>query len=497
MNTSNYERLSALDHSFLLAEKPSVHMHVAAVQIFEAGPLKTNDGGVDFEAFERRVAAVLHLAPRCRQRIEWTPFEHHPIWVDDREFDLGEHVLLTRMPRPGTDEQFKAFAAEILEHQLDRSRPLWEIWVVEGLSGDRFAVVSKFHHCMIDGALGADLLSILFSPSSEVSVEAPEPYLPRRSPRGWELSRDSWQRWMDMPGDALRAARKFSRDTTTPWEDLATGAGSVGSLMGWAVRPASDSPLNGTLDARRRIDWTSTPLDDVRAVGKAAGCSLNDVVLATVAGAVRRFLIDRGTSADIDFRISAPINTRRSGEEKLPGNHVSAWIVPLPTGEEDPSRRITAIAGVTRELKRRRDGLGMEWLTAAAEWAPAAMLSLGVRLASGPINMVVTNVPGPAFPLFMLGARLEALHPVVPLLEGSALGIALFSYNGTLCWGFNAGHDLLPDLGTFVGHIDESFAELAGTFGVGAAVAPRPQLEPSEPDRPSPDGPAESLLLTT
>lgn len=471
-------------------------MHVAAVQVFEAGPLKTRDGGVDFEAFKRRVAALLHLAPRCRQRLEWTPFEHHPIWVDDCGFDIDEHVLLTRLPRPGTDEQFKAFSAEILEHQLDRSRPLWELWVVEGLPGDRFAVVSKFHHCMIDGALGADLLSILFSPSPEKTTDAPEPYFPRRSPRGWELSRDSWQRWMDMPGDAIRAARKFSRDTTTPWEDLATGAGSVGSLMGWAVRPASDSPLNGTLDARRRIDWTSTPLEDVRAVGNAAGCSLNDVVLATVAGAVRRFLIERGTPADIDFRISAPINTRRSGEEKLPGNHVSAWIVALPTGEKDPSRRMTAIAGATRELKRGRGGLGMEWLTAAAEWAPSAMLSLGVRLASGPINMVVTNVKGPSFPLFMLGARLEALYPVVPLLEGSALGIALFSYNGTLMWGFNAGHDLLPDLGSFVAHIDESFAELAGAFGVRTTVPSNSLPKPSEPYRPEPGWTGETFIAS-
>ncbi len=496
MTASTYERLSALDHSFLLAETSSLHMHVAGVQIFEAGPLKTSGGGVDFDAFKRRVAALLHLAPRCRQRLDWTPIEHHPIWIDDRRFAIDEHVLLTRLPRPGTDEQLKEFSAEILEHQLDRSRPLWEMWVVEGLPGDRFAVVSKFHHCMIDGALGADLLSILFSPSPEVSADVPEPYHPRPSPHAWELSRDSWQRWVDMPGNLFRAARQFSRDTATPWADLAAGAGAVGSLMGWALRPASGSPLNGTVDARRRIDWTFTPLDDVRAVGRAAGCSLNDVVLATVAGAVRRFLIDRGTSADIEFRIAAPVNTRRSGEEKLPGNHVSTWIVGLPTGEEDPSRRVAAIAEVTRELKRRRGGLGMEWLTAAAEWAPAAVLSLGVRLASGPINMVVTNVPGPSFPLYMLGARLEALYPVVPLLQESALGIALLSYDGTLCWGFNAGHDLLPDLGSFVADIDASFAELAGAFGVHTDVAPSPPPAASKPHRSSPGGAAESLLLS-
>lgn len=480
MTAPRYERLSALDHSFLLAESPSLHMHVAAVQIFEGGPMNSSEGGVDFESFTRRIAGHLHLAPRCRQRLAWTPVENHPIWIDDLDFDMNEHVLLSSLPRPGTDEQLKAFSAEIVEQQLDRSRPLWELWVIEGLSAARFAVVSKFHHCMIDGALGVDLLSILFSADPEERADPPVPHRPQAPPHALELARDSWQRWVSIPKNIFRAAQSYSRDTATFWRDSIAGFGAVGSLIGWALRPASASPLNGALDARRRLDWTCTPLDDIRAVGRIAGCTLNDVVLATVAGAVRRFVIDRGRSADLDFRIAAPVNTRRAGEETLPGNHVSTWIVRLPTGEVDPVRRLAVIAGLTRQLKRRRLGLGGEWLTAAANWVPAAILSLGVRLAFGPVNMVVTNVPGPSFPVYMMGARLDALYPVVPLLPENALGIALFSYAGKLYWGFNAGHDLLPDLASFVADIEASFAELVEAFGLHSALAPSPSPEPLE-----------------
>ena len=209
------------------------------------------------------------------------------------------------------------------------------------------------------------------------------------------------------------------------------------------------------------------PLADVKVVSKALGCSVNDVVLATVAGAVREFCIARRAHPDeIDFRVSAPVSVRRDEDKGRLGNAVSSWIVRLPIHEPDAKRRLEAIHRVTDELKRSRQALGVQMIMAAAEWAPQALLSLGARAASGPISMIVTNVPGPQFPLYQLGARLIALYPLVPLLENTGLGVALFSYDGRLCWGFNADYDLLPDLRTFVRAIDGSFRALCTAAGV-------------------------------
>ncbi|MEW6270073.1 MAG: wax ester/triacylglycerol synthase family O-acyltransferase [Thermodesulfobacteriota bacterium] len=462
-----YERLSALDNAFLVAETPSVHMHVGAVQIFEAGSLENADGGVDADAFTHRVASLVHLVPRCRQKLKWIPLENHPVWVDDPRFDLDYHIRLTSLPRPGTDAQLKALSAQILEQQLDRNRPLWEMWLVEGLAGGRFAVVSKFHHCMIDGVAGADLVGILLSTTRETLDAGPEvPYWPRPAPSSWTLFSDASWRRADLPMKLARELIDFVRATVDLRTDVATRLRALRELFGWATASSVRSPLNGALTAHRRFDWHSVPLEDVRAVSKAAGCSLNDVVLATVAGALRRFLASRGSSADGDFRVSAPVNLRRGEPRPMPGNHVSAWLLPLPIGNPDVRSRLQAIHEATSALKRSRSAVAVEMMMAAAEWAPASLISWGVRLASGPMNMVVTNVPGPHVPLYLLGARLEKIYPLVPLLDRCGLGIALFSYNGELFWGFNASYELVPDLGAFVRATAESFDELRNAYGV-------------------------------
>lgn len=464
-----YERLSALDNAFLVAEKPSVHMHVGAVQIFEAGSLRNADGGVDGDAFARRVASLVHLVPRCRQKLQWIPLENHPVWVDDPRFDLDYHIRLTSLPRPGTDAQLKALSAQILEQQLDRNRPLWEMWLVEGLADDRFAVVSKFHHCMIDGAAGTELVGILLSTTRETADAGPDvPYWPRPAPSSWTLFNDASWRRADLPLQLARDLLEFVRATVDLRTDLITRLRALRDLFGWAARSPVSSPLNGALSAHRRFDWHSLPLDDVRAVSRAAGCSLNDVVLATVAGALRRFLLSRGSSAEDEFRVSAPVSMRRAGHRPTPGNHVSAWVLPLPIGDPDARSRLQAIREATSELKHSRSAVAVEMMMVAAEWAPPSLISWGVRLASGPMNMVVTNVPGPHFPLYLLGARLEKIYPLVPLLDRCGLGIALFSYDGELCWGFNASYELVPDLGAFVRATADSFRELTDAYGVHA-----------------------------
>lgn len=467
----SYERLSAQDASFLFAERPAIHMHVAATAIFEAGPLRKPDGGIDFERFKRAVEGALHRVPRYRQRLKWIPFENHPVWVDDRQFNLDYHIRHTALPRPGRDEQLKHLSARIMSQPLDRARPLWEMWLVEGLEGDRFATITKTHHCMIDGMAGADLAQILLSISPEQENAETVPYIPRPAPSSIELFVDSWGKRITMPVKIIRELTDLSRRGDG---ELRTRLKALGELIGWVVTPASETPMNGHLGPHRRFDWLETELAHVKALRKAFDCSVNDIILATVTGGVRDFLTRRRVRPEmIDFRVSAPVSVRSQAERGQMGNRVSSWIVRLPLEEEDVRSRVIRIREATRELKLSNQALGVDTIMKMAEFTPSMLMSLGARAASGPINMIVTNVPGPQFPLYMLGAELQSLFPVVPLLDGTGVGIALFSYNGKLCWGFNGDFELLPDMRFLVRAVAESFAELAKTAGV--------SLEPSRP----------------
>lgn len=457
-----YERLSAQDASFLLAERPSIHMHVAATALFRAGPMRRPDGGIDFAKFKRSVESALHRVPRYRQRLKWIPLENHPVWVDDRQFNLDYHIRHTALPRPGGDEQLKHLSARIISQPLDRARPLWEMWLVEGLDGDRFATITKTHHCMIDGVSGADLAQLLLSITPEQTVGEVVPYYPRPAPSSWELWQDSWRQRLRMPVKVLRDLRDLSQRG-----ELQARLSALGDLLGWVVRPASETPLNGRLGPHRRFDWLEFDLGHVKAVRKALDCSLNDIVLASVTGGVREFLQRRRVRPEgIDFRVSAPVSVRSAAERGQLGNRVSSWIVRLPLDEAEPQRWVERIREATQELKRSNQALGVDTIMKLAEYTPSMLMSLGARAASGPINMIVTNVPGPQFPLFMLGAEMLSLFPVVPLLDGTGVGIALFSYNGKLCWGFNGDYEIVPDLNALVAAIATSFQRIARAAGV-------------------------------
>lgn len=472
----SYERLSAQDNSFLLVERPNVHMHVAGVQIFESGPLQTDEGGIDFPTIKHAIESLLHLIPRYRQKLKWIPYENHPVWIDDRRFNLDYHIRHTALPRPGNDEQLRALTARIMAQHLDRTKPLWEMWVVEGLQDNRFAFVSKIHHCMIDGASGVDLAQILMSPDPDYELPNPVPYIPRPAPSGGELLVDQWQRRLSLPLTAVQGFRDFNQHTDDLRQEVSVRAQALGKLLGYAFQSSSETPLNGRLGPHRRLNWLAMPLDEVKAVRRVLDCTVNDLVLATVAGAVRTYLTRRRVNPDpLDFRVAAPVSVRQDEDRGTLGNKVSSWIVRLPIGEPDPVRRLQDIRAVTRELKESHQALGVSMLMAAAEWTPSQLLSLGARAASGPINMIVTNVPGPQFPLYMLGARLLEMYPVVPLLESTGLGIALFSYNGKLCWGFNSDLDLVPDPAAFVKAIQSSFNELK------KAASLRPASRKAEP----------------
>jgi WS/DGAT/MGAT family acyltransferase len=458
-----YERLSAQDATFLWAEQPSQPMHVGAVAILEGGRLQREAGGIDIEAYRAAVESVLHWVPRYRQKLAWVPVEGWPVWIDDRSFDLGYHIRHIALPAPGGLDQLKELTARINARPLDRQRPLWEIWVIEGVEGgEQFAVLNKVHHCMIDGAAGADLTQILMSPAPRVEVGDPMPYMPRPAPSAFELLRDTVGRAVMRPAELARDAFFDVRDAGTAGSaEVLPRMRALANLLGYTVWPVSDTPINGELGSHRRLEWLTMPLDNLRELRGVLGCTVNDIVLATVAGAMRRYLFRRRVdSRQIDFRVAAPVSTRRPEHDRRQGNHVSTWIVPLPLDEDDPLDRVAIIHRRTQECRRARSDLAVDTLMRVAEWLPAAIVARGVGLASGPDNMIVTNVPGPRFPLYMVGARLLGLYPLVPLLPSSGLGVALFSYEDKLCWGFNGDYEIVPDLPVFVDDVRVAFEEL-------------------------------------
>lgn len=478
-----YERLSAQDYTFLLAETEAAPMHVAAVGILEAEALARPEGGIDIARFRQAIESILHWIPRYRQKLAWIPVENWPTWVDDRHFDLGYHIRHIALPAPGTREQLCEIAGRIFSRRLDRQRPLWELWVIEGLEkGSQIALLNKIHHCMIDGAAGADLSTILFSNTPKVADATPLPYYPRPAPTGFELLSDRLREGLAVPRHALRALRRIPElDGRAILDDLAARARALGGLAGLAFEPASASPINGELSPNRRVDWLTMPLDDVRELRGALRCTINDVVLATVTGAVRRYLFRRRVDASrLDFRVSIPVNTRNAEQAREMGNHVSTWVVRLPLEKTDPLDQVEAIRAQTLEHKQSNSALALDTVMKAAEYLPAGLLKRGVGLIQGQVNTIVTNVPGPQFPLYVVGAKLLGMYPIVPLIPGCGLGIALFSYEGKLCWGLNADYHLVPNLGDLAEDLGASFEALRQ-----AAVTRYLARRTAEPERPA------------
>lgn len=466
-----YDRLTALDNSFLLLEDPNAYTHVATVGIFDAEPVRTPDGGLDFESIKRATEAVLHLLPRYRQKLMWIPLEQHPVWVDDKSFYIDYHVRHTSLPRPGSLRQLKRLGARIMSQHLDRTNPLWEIWVVEGLEGNRFAIINKIHHCMIDGVAGVDLMHILMRTTPDPEIPEAPPFLVRPPPSGAELLRDEIWRRLTLPFRALRSLEVLRHEARDVGDELGRRARAGLESLRATLRQGSETPFNAPIGPHRRFDWLTMDLAAVRDVRKGLGGSLNDVVLATVTGAVHSFLERRNVAVDdLTFRVLAPVSVRGQHEHgNTLGNRVSAWIVDLPLSEADPARRLAAITEQTEQLKRSQQSVGAELLSEVAEWTPSTLLALGARAAKNwlPFNMVVTNIPGPQRPLYVLGARMLESFPCVPLVGRLGLGVALFSYDGRLFWGFNADWELVPDLHEFTESIERSFAALQAAAGQG------------------------------
>ncbi|MBC8186683.1 MAG: wax ester/triacylglycerol synthase family O-acyltransferase [Proteobacteria bacterium] len=459
----HYDRLSAQDNSFLLFEQGNVRMHVASTNIFDVGPLASPTGGIDIDLVKRATESILHLVPRYRQRLHEIPVFNHAVWVDDPHFDLDYHVRHTALPKPGSLLQLKALVARVMAQPLDRKRPLWETWIIEGLEGgEQFAMITKIHHCMIDGASGVDLANIQFSTSPEPTpLGPPRPFRPRPSPRRLELFLNETRRQAEVPVEIVKNFRRFATETEDLREDLGMRANALSRLFGMGLR-ADDTPLNGRVGPHRRFEWLSCRLDDLRSIRKGLGCSINDIVLTVVTGAVREYLLAKGVDVnDIEFKVSTPVSVRKEKAFGELGNDVSSWIIALPISLSDPKQRLDVIHSITEELKESNQAIGVQMMTQIQEWTPSTLLSLGAQSMSGPINTIVTNVPGPQIPLYFHGARLRAIYPAVPLMEGMGLGIALTSYAGTMGIGFNADPDIIPDLDLFIRRFEQSLRQTA------------------------------------
>lgn len=465
--STHYERLSFLDNTFLVMEGPANPMHVGATLLFAPGEtLRDGNGGVDIDTFRAFIGNRLQYVPRYRQKLRWVPVERHPVWVDDEHFDLSYHVRHVALPHPGTREQMREMSGRFLSQRLDRSRPMWEVLVIEGLADGGFALVTKVHHCMIDGIGGVDLLKVLLTPFPSDDLGEPDDFEPRPAPEPIDLFLEEAVRRLQYPADAIRNFRKFRDETRELGQEVRhrVRAMTHSARSGWFVN-ASDTPLNRKIGPNRRIAHLVTDLDTVKAVKNGLGGTVNDVVITAVAGAVRTFLIeDRGFDVDqVDFRAMVPVSIRPDAAAGELGNHVTMWLVDLPISEPDPVARYRAVGAMTQHRKETDQALGAAMLTQGASFAPSTILSAAARVAAAaarPFNLTVTNVPGPQVPLHLLDSQLLRIFPMVPLWVNHGLGVALFSYDGALNWGFASDWDTVPDVDAFVLRVEEAIADL-------------------------------------
>jgi WS/DGAT/MGAT family acyltransferase len=460
----NPDRLSGLDSSFLHLEHDSAHMHVAGVTIFE-GPAPSYDELVD------AIVSRLHLVPRYRQRLAFVPLEQgRPVWVDDPHFNPTYHVRHTALPRPGGAEELKRLAGRAFSQALDRSKPLWEIWLVEGVEDGRFALLSKTHHALVDGISGVDIATVLFDTSPDPMPVAPpeHEWVPRPLPSGAQLLADSLLERATVPGEiarGVRAALRGPRQVAGAVGEALVGVGA----MAWAgLNPAPPSPFNVHIGPHRRFTWVHADLNEFKAIKNALGGTVNDVVLAVVAGALGRYMRLHGEpTEDVVLKAMVPVSVRAEVERGALGNKVSAMWAPLPVGMTDPVQRLLRIRREMDGIKDSGQAVGAQVLTQLTGFAPPTIVAQAARLQSRQrfFNLVVTNVPGPQMPLYMLGRELEEIVPMVPLAKNTALGIAIMSYNGALSFGLTADYDALPDVETLADELRSSIEELAAAAG--------------------------------
>lgn len=459
---TEYDRLSALDASFLHLETPETPMHVGSLGIFDGEPFFDTSGRFRLAEVRALVLSRLPLIPRFRKRLMSVPAEQgRPIWVDDDHFDISYHVRLTALPKPGSWEQLLALTARIETQLLDRSRPLWELWFVEGLEAGRVALVQKTHHALVDGVSGVDVATVLLDFDSVPTVLPPTPWTAEPAPSSARLLADTMIERTTEPTEVVRTMRALAR---TP-QRAAQRSGQIGRALRSLVDGSPLAPrtsLNVAVGRSRRFVGVRVPLGDVKAIRVGFGGTVNDVVLAGVAGCLRRRLVARGEEVPDRLRVLCPVSVRQEDQRGQLGNHISAMFVDLPVGESDPVARLALICATTHDLKEREQAVGAAFLLDLTQYAAPTMLGLAARLVHRQpfVNLVVTNVPGPQVPLYCMGARMREAYPMVPLSQNLGLGVAILSYCGVLHFGLYADADSNSDLDELAADLTTSFAEL-------------------------------------
>lgn len=457
------ERLSPLDVSFLYMETATTAMHVGGVATFEPPA-----AGFDYDKLVELISQRIALVPRYRQKVKFIPGRiANPVWVDDEDFDVTYHVRRSALPRPGTAAQLRELVGRLQSRQLDRNRPLWEIYLVEGLEGGRVAIVTKTHHAMVDGVSAVDIGTVILDLTPTPREVPYDEWTPASEPGAASLVVGAVSDMVRRPTQAVDSARGAVVDARATVSKVGAVAGGILSSVVSMARPAPDSPLNVPIGEQRRFGMAATDLEDYKRVRKAHGGTVNDVVLATVAGALRTWLLTRGESVTPTTSIRAMVPVSVRGEGESGGNRVSSYFVDLPVGEGNPVMRLHQVSFAMRGHKESGQAVGADALVQLTGFAPPTIHALGARLASSftrrLFNVVVTNVPGPQFPLYAAGARMCEMYPVVPLAKGQAVSIGLTSYDGGVYYGLNADRDAMPDIDVLAQCIEESLAELVGT----------------------------------
>ena len=471
------DRLTALDTSFLHLEDDAAHMHVASVMLFDGEPPPHDE-------FIAGIESRLHLVPRYRQKLAFVPFgQGRPRWVDDPHLNLNYHVRKTALPAPGTEEQLRALAGRVLAQQLDRDKPLWEIWLVEGVEGNRFALVCKTHHALVDGISGVDIVTVLFdlAPEGQKPKEPERRWLPAPMPSRTQLLSEALLERTTVPSEIARSVRavfRAPRQIAAGVRDSLVGVGA----MAWAgMNPAPPSPYNCGIGPHRRFTWVRTNLEDVKAIKNGLGGTVNDVVLATVSGALGRHLHRRGeTLSGRELKAMVPVSVRAEEDRGALGNQVAAMMAPLPVWCSDPRRRLEIVNESMAGLKESGQAVGAQVLTSLTGFAPPTIMTQASRLMARQrmFNLVVTNVPGPQFPLYLMGHELRDLFPMVPLARNQALGVAIMSYNGKMNFGLVGDFDAMHDLDELAEDFRASLEELADAAGVRITSERSPRKQP-------------------
>jgi diacylglycerol O-acyltransferase / wax synthase len=442
------DRLSALDAEFLHLEDGIAHMHIAGVCVFADPP-------PSFDDVRRLVAAKLHLIPRYRQRVRGVPFElGRPVWVDDPHFDVGYHLRHTALPKPGDDATFCRLMGRLMSQPLDRERPLWETWLVEGLEGGYWALVFKIHHCVVDGVAGVELLGVLLDAEPDTTVTVPELWEPRPEPRGVAKVLDAWG---GLVTEAVASVRQLTRAITHPAGAIRSTVGAAQGLARFAGGLGATPPLSteGTIGPHRAWAHSSASLGDVRTIRSAFGGTINDVVLAAVSGGYRELLISRGEDADrAVVRSMVPVSTRHDDGRGVTDNRVSTLLYDLPIQIADPVRRLELVHEQMTELKVSHMAEAGEAVTAIGDLVPPMVVGPLSRLAiramhqlpQRSVNTITTNVPGPQFPLYCLGHELLEYRPFVPISHGVRVSTAVLSYNGRLYFGITGDYETAADV---------------------------------------------------